>query len=671
MLNKTCSMKSNMFCSLVSAPPFNQKKMFALNLSEQKFEINLEGKQPVKAIKEQILTNDLYKNKEIHLYFNEKELKDEEEFDLSQVTDMQNNPLIIVSEDEFSPKLLLKENSFDMLEYPLSQFSFEAINYKQKTTQKNKQRKHRFNILKYPENENYTETLIIKPTHVDQTKDITTDDKYEKTIIPNILVDNMAPAPIFRPLKKGIKVDVRDEIPVLSDIAGRDVGRIIRREEINAVEDEQQQENQQNNDNNAAQDGNNNNQNPPNQEGVADQQNQNENLQNENQNENENQQNQNGEQNPQEEQQIPQVEQPQQQEENQIIADNQNENQQQQENPNIEIEQQENQNIEIEQQQGNENQAENEIENQIQDDNAQQEEQNGLQDEINEIIQQLQNENQQNQNNEENNEIENQQNPIPNEEGNAEAANNENDQQQNQNQDQETIQRRAGLLFQFLNLFAGGGGANNQEATENHEENTTENEDEDNKHNEEEELGKGEYNLYIPDDSDVLDNNNEYYSDEYEEETNEKLPNTEDEILPVEKVHKHKRHRIKSKEEREKEEKEKQERIKKEKEAAMQRTAKLLAEAQFMEEEDAFDDKGNPRPGRIRRVKLLRQKIDFSRRNEMTYPPVLYSGKYNNKQRHELTNLSKIGFDMSLVIEKYEENGRDEDKTRIALINLL
>ena len=607
--------------------PFQPKKMFALNLSEQKIEINLEGKHPVKTIKDQITANPLYENKQIHLYFNEKELKDDEEFDLSQVTDMENNPLIIVSEDELSPKLLLKENSFDMLEYPFSQFSFEAITYKQKTSQKNKQRKHRFNRLKYPEKESYTETLIIRPLHEDQTKEHTYDTELlNKPIIPNILVDNMAPAPIFKPLKKGIKVDVRQEIPVLNDIAGRDIGRVIRREEINAVDDEQQnhdEEIQTDANNNENQDNNNQNEQQKHDEEAQTNANNNEN-QNENGNAANPAENNNNER--------PEVEQ-------QAQDENHNE-QEQQEMPEI------NNNAE------NIQQEENIHEEQIN-------ENNDLQNEINEIIEQQQDENHDNE-------------PIQNE---NEQHNQENQQNEN-NADRAEMERNAGdLLFRVLNLFARRANANNQE-TEETNESSSESSDESNEEKEEEK-GKGEYDLYDPRAEalyDRLDNlNEEYYSDEYEEEedSNVKVPNTDDEILPVERVRKHKKHHIKTQEEIEKAKQEREEKIKKAKEDAMEKTKKLLEEAQFMEEEDSYDDKGSLKPGRVRRVKLLRQKLDFSRRNEMTYPPVLYSGIYSNKQRHELTNLSKIGFDMSLVIEKYEENGRDEDKTRVALINLL
>lgn len=97
----------------------------------------------------------------------------------------------------------------------------------------------------------------------------------------------------------------------------------------------------------------------------------------------------------------------------------------------------------------------------------------------------------------------------------------------------------------------------------------------------------------------------------------------------------------------------------------------ILQSAQFMEEEDYDDDFTQLKVGRVRRQKLLRQDIESIRSREYDELSITMNENYTNAERHEITNLSKIGFDFSLIISKYEENGRDFDKTRRALINLL
>ena len=84
-----------------------------------------------------------------------------------------------------------------------------------------------------------------------------------------------------------------------------------------------------------------------------------------------------------------------------------------------------------------------------------------------------------------------------------------------------------------------------------------------------------------------------------------------------------------------------------------------------------IDESDSIKPGRVRRIKLLRQVIDEERNNENPYPKDLLSNTYNNEELRSITKLSKIGFDYSLVIEKFEANGRNEDRTRRALIDLL
>lgn len=97
----------------------------------------------------------------------------------------------------------------------------------------------------------------------------------------------------------------------------------------------------------------------------------------------------------------------------------------------------------------------------------------------------------------------------------------------------------------------------------------------------------------------------------------------------------------------------------------------INANAQEMEEEEVNEEFTQMKFGRVRRMNLLRQDVEAIRNKEYDEFTIGLNENYTNEERHQLTNLSKIGFDFSFIVNKYEENGRDFDKTMKALIKLL
>lgn len=91
-----------------------------------------------------------------------------------------------------------------------------------------------------------------------------------------------------------------------------------------------------------------------------------------------------------------------------------------------------------------------------------------------------------------------------------------------------------------------------------------------------------------------------------------------------------------------------------------------------MEEEDMVEMYPEPHYGRIRRLRRVLQRAEEDR--TLSFNEVIGAERFDagpvltEAEQHSVRRLMRLGVDRQYVIEQFEANGRDEDRTRRALI---
>lgn len=231
--------------------------VYITDLEGVKYKIAASSPTTLQNLKASIRHIDKFRDSAFNLYLNQNELANDEMIDLNDIND--DNPLIIVRESELSDKTFSIISTFDFLEYPFSQYSYETIHYGKETKENDRNSRKIKNYIKtnLPNSDicKYDEYLGFVDPNLDESSPVIKND--DELNLPKFLVGDFAPPLIYRSPKKDKHklFTAEEEIPPLQAALSIDNQIFSNRERpsvhnINANQNHQNQQTENQNDQN-------------------------------------------------------------------------------------------------------------------------------------------------------------------------------------------------------------------------------------------------------------------------------------------------------------------------------------------------------------------------------------------------------------------------------------